>query len=221
MILKTPGSSVLPLSSILSCSPLGGVGGLGWRWEQTHSVSKWPGRIALTRILGPWDIASHFIRCRPFIFFKKNFFGHWSATLITRRTIVFSVWVLGGGRGGGEPHLRLWTPNKPWYFLAWRLRRWKTLLEKLHRLDSRWMLVRLCGGDGDGIWYWWPSTVSRVIFFFHSFFFSRRACFLLYSYRIGSPGRKWGEGRGVMRTLSHSSSVKASRSTLEVNLVHP
>lgn len=35
---------------------------------------------------------------------------------------------------------------------------------------------------------------------------------------VGSWG---GEGRGVMRTLSHSSSVKASRSTLEVNLVHP
>lgn len=173
-----------------------GVGGLGWRGEQTHSVSKRPGRIALTRILGPWDIASHFIRCRPFNFFLIFFF--WSLISNINNKAYYSILGLGIGRrrGAGEPHLRLWTPNKPWYFLAWRLRRGKTLLEKPHRLDSRWMLVRLCGGDGGGIWYWWPSTVSRVIFFFHSFFFSRRACFLLYSYRIGSPGRKWGVGEG-------------------------
>lgn len=38
----------------------------------------------------------------------------------------------------------------------------------------------------------------------------------------GREGAGGGEmGRGVMRTLSHSSSDKASRSTLEVNLVHP
>lgn len=69
------------------------------REEQTHSVSKRPGRIAFTRTFGPWDIASHFIRCRPFGLFV---FAHRSA-IITRLTPVVSVyaWKGGGGVWGG------------------------------------------------------------------------------------------------------------------------
>ena len=60
---------------MLGCWGCSGAETEGWRDggmegnKRTHSVSKRPGRIALTRILGPWDIASHFIRCRPINFF--------------------------------------------------------------------------------------------------------------------------------------------------------
>lgn len=169
------------------------------RKQLTQSVSKRPGRTALTRTFSPWVWARHFMRCSPLSLLGTYMF--------------FALWM--------GPYLLPWLRHRAYCFQSPWLPGW--LIDELsmiprwlwifinspqprtlggrHRLQgSRWTLAMPPWASTYCPWHWWTSTG------------------LVLAFKTMPPRQRFSK---QFLTLSHSSSFMACKSPKFVTFVHP